>query len=288
MTIDTSFMKKKILKKEVLYVLYCPYTHMPYVECNEDTAEDEVFVFTTEEMTQAFAKGYIARKIPLQALRIPRQAFPEMLKNLHQMGVASLQFQEEGAPIRVALSDLADPPTFDEEAEKKVPVSNPELQLTGIYFMQLLRRPGEREPEERKQLRDLEEELAHHLFRSKVIVAFDVTDVKKNEKPTEKKLLARQPMLKLKDGRAFLPVFSELGEFHRFASQNTRPQTKMRLVAIEAKDLLHAIPKPAFGCCLNPAGFNLLLPREQLERLWQSYGPREKNNETTERETTEQ
>ena len=100
-----------------------------------------------------------------------------------------------------------------------------------------------------------------------------MTDIKKEDTSSAAKTLAKQPLLKLKDGQAVLPVFSEIGEFQRFAARHTKPQTKMRLVPINATDLVRAIPKNAMGCSINPAGFNLLLPKEQLERLLKRYTP---------------
>lgn len=53
----------------------------------------------------------------------------------------------------------------------KRPLINPTLQLSGIYFMQELRRPVEKE--EHKNLRALEEELIANLKKSHFLVAME-------------------------------------------------------------------------------------------------------------------
>ena len=273
MTIDTSFIRKRVEKFEHLYVLFSPYTHLPYIECDDETFDDQIFIFTKEENTQTFAKAYSGRKIQLQALKIPQKMFPSFFTSLHQYGVTAVMLQEEGAPVRVPLLALAEKPDLEKLRNDKVPMANPELQLTGIYFMQELRRQIERDQDEKKHLKELEEEMVHNLFRSRYIVAFDVSQVKGKWNPADRNSKAKQTMLRLKNGQILLPVFSDIGEFRRFAANQKMPQTKMRLVPVPFDKLNAFMPKDAVGMAVNPAGFNLLLLSAQIERLKKLYPP---------------
>ena len=77
---------------------------------------------------------------------------------------------------------------------------NPSLQLSGIYFMQELRRPVEKE--EHKNLRALEEELIANLKKSQFLVAME-----RNEEEPKK---INIPYLKNKEGQILQPVFSDV------------------------------------------------------------------------------
>lgn len=272
MAIDNSFMKKRLEKMEYLFILFSAVTHLPFVECDESTFDDQIYVFATEEMTQAFAKSSTGKKYPLQAVRIPTNAFQNFFASLYQYGVNAVVLQDEGAPVRIPLSDLAEPLKPDEEMAKKLPVSNPEMQLTAMYFMQELRRPvKERDPEEKEQLRALEEEMAHNLFKSRFIVSYDTSQVKGNFDPKNINGKIGIPQIKTKDGRAFQPVFTDPGEFRRFAAR-TKDKRSMRLVPVPYQDLPRFLAKDSEGFAFNPAGFDLVLTRAQMERLSKLYG----------------
>ena len=272
MAIDNSFMKKRIEKMQYLYILFSAVTHLPFVECDDKTFDDQVYVFTSEEMTQAFAKGYTAQKIMLQAVRISAPMFKGFFESLYQYDITAVMLQEEGAPVRIPLSDLAEKPEMNTEEAKKIPVSNPSLQLTSMYFMQELRRPvKERDEEEKKQLLALEEEMAHNLLRSRFIVTFDTSRVQGEWNPKDKSARVGIPMIRSKDEHSFQPVYSDITEFRRFAAK-TKDKRKMRLVPVDYPDLKRFLTKEAEGFVFNPAGFNLILTRKQMERLERLYG----------------
>lgn len=275
MAIDNTFMKKRLEKMEHLFVLFSASTHLPFVVCDEETYDDQVYIFGTEEMTQAFAKTYTGKKYPLQAIRISTNMFQNFFASLYQYGITAVVLQDEGAPVRIPLSDLAEPLRPDEEMAKKLPVSNPALQLTAMYFIQEVRRPGkDRDEEEKKQLRSLEEEMAHNLFNSRFIVIYDTSQAGGKGDLKSKTARIGIPLIRTKDGHAFQPVFTDPGEFRRFAAR-TKDKRKMRLVPVPYADLGRFLSKEAEGFAFNPAGFDLVLSRMQMERLDKLYKDRQ-------------
>ena len=272
MAIDTSFTRKRIEKTEHLYILFSRHTHLPFIECDEETFDDQVYVFTTEEMTQAFARSYAGRKIALEALRIPNKMYASFFRSLYMYGVTAILFQEEGVPVRVSLKELAEAPDIEKMKNERIPQADPEMQLTGIYFMQELRRPVERDADEKKELHDLEEEMAHNLFRARFIVAMEPADPKGAPAPGDTQIRVKVPLVRTKDGRSFQPVFTDLGEFRRFSAR--REKKKMHLMAVPYTELSRMLTKDAEGFLINPAGFGLPLTAAQLERLQKTYGDR--------------
>ena len=153
-----------------------------------------------------------------------------------------------------------------EQNAKTPPVSNTALQLTGIYFLQELRRPGldMKDPERAKKLRELEQELMADLLRARFILALDVTDVKGRLDLRHPGPELKMPYLKHQSGSILQPVFTDLWEFEKFRGKSSR---KLQPLTVPLKGLLPAMIKEARGYALNPSGFNLVLLKEKIELL---------------------
>ena len=144
---------------------------------------------------------------------------------------------------------------------------NPELQLTGLYFMQEAARPI---PNEEKDVADLEEELAANLFKARYIIPIELlegpeTDI---EKLKEKKY--RLPILKNKNGDVLQPLFTDPNELAKFNREN-----KFKALAMPFANLSKLLIKDSKGFLLNPAGFHLAMPKELLEGLPKRFGTAE-------------
>lgn len=268
--IDKSFMLKKIEKNESIYVLYSALTHCPFVECDPETFDDQVYIFTTKEMTQAFAHPYTLDKYLMQAVKVDKGMIMPFLRTLYLYGVNAVMYQEEGAPIRIQLSDLVEKPDIDALRNDKIPRANPELQLTALYFMQELTRPIEHNQEEKKHLHDLEEEMAHNLFRSRFIISFDVSEIEGKWDPTDKNQKVKVPLVKTKAGKTFQPIYTDFGEVQKFNQRNKG--VKLELTPITYDRIPGFLVKESEGFVFNPAGFNLVLTGDQIRQMAERYG----------------
>ena len=141
----------------------------------------------------------------------------------------------------------------EESKNGKVWVENPELHLTMLYYMQDLRRQPNQEitPE----LNDLQEEIGAHFTKGRYIVPL----------PEEGNGI---PLVKLKSGDIFQPIFTDVWEFQKF---HKNPEVKLRMAPIEFKGLLGALVPQAKGFVLNPNGVNLILSREQLTAITKKF-----------------
>lgn len=269
MTIDNRFLIKKFESFENIFVLFSQATKLPFVECDEETFDDQVYVFTDEAQTKEFAKKYTKEKILLLAVKIPQPQIKAFLSGLYAIGVNALVVQDEGAPVRVELEQLSPKPDLEALKSQPIPKLNPELQLTALYFLQELRRPMERTAADRKQLRTLEEEMAVNLMKSRFIIAVDVTDVEGEWDPKDKNQKVKIPFVKNKDGSIFQPCYSDMGEFQKFNAKNKN--NKYRIIAAPYDELQKYLIRDAKGFVFNPAGFNLVLTREQMEQMKKNY-----------------
>ena len=56
MAVDNSFLIKKIQSRTKMFVAYSAITNMPLVTCDEETANDQVWIFQTKELLEEKAK----------------------------------------------------------------------------------------------------------------------------------------------------------------------------------------------------------------------------------------
>ena len=274
MAIDNSFMIKRLEGFDTLYVLFSAATHAPFVECDEETMDDQIYVFTTEESARECAERYRAEKLAVQPAKLPGKAVKAFFTSLFLFSVTTVILQDEGAPVRIALDQLAKSPDIEVMKQAKVPGANPELQLTGMYFMQELARPVERNAEEKKHLRELEEEMAHNLLASRFIISFDVSAIKGKWNPAdpEQRKKIRVPLIRHKNGKNYQPVYTDLSEFQKFNQNNKN--VKLQMLVVPYSRLAGLLVKDAEGFAVNPGGFNLILNRAQLEQMTKRYGDR--------------
>ena len=154
--------------------------------------------------------------------------------------------------IEVEIQRIASQRDMSKIEPAKRPLLNPSLELSGIYFMQELRRPVKQE--EHKNIRELEEELIANLRKAEFLIAINA------EQEENGKL--HIPYLKNKDDKILQPVFTDVMEFEKFGrGKNLR-------VAKVTMDKLPGLMIPqASAYVVNPLGFNLILNKEQVEKI---------------------
>lgn len=244
MAVDKTFLMKSIQKKEEMIVAYCAFTNMPFVVCDPESFNDQVWIFDTEAQLQEFAKPYTEKKILLKGIKYPNARFLSFFTMLFTIGINELVFVGENGKETIELDELVRRPDFSKLPKEQQPIMNPELQLTGLYFMQEAARPI---PNEEKQVADLEEELAANLFKARYIIPIELlegpeTDI---EKLKEKKY--RLPILKNKNGDVLQPLFTDPNELAKFNREN-----KFKALAMPFANLSKLLIKDSKGFLLNP------------------------------------
>lgn len=243
---------KELQNRETVYVAYSQATKLPYVTCDEESFNDQAWVFATEEGIKEFGKKLLDDKILLMGMRYEKKDYPRFYGTLYAIGVNTVLWVDGEEKVEVELADIAKQADFSKLEPNKRPLLNPTLQLSGIYFMQELRRPVEKE--ERKNMREMEEELLANLRKSEFLMAMDVseTDPKK----------VNIPFLKDKKDQILQPVFSDIMELEKFTKGK-----KMRIAKLPFAKLPDVMLEQAFAYVVNPMGFNLVLNKEQIKKI---------------------
>lgn len=268
MAVDKTFLVKSIQRKSEFIVAYCAFTNMPFVVCDPESFNDQVWIFDTEAQLQEFAKPYTEKKILLRGIKYQNKNFLGFFSMLYMIGINELVFVSEAGQQTLALEELVRKPDFSKLPKEQQPITNPELQLTGLYFMQEAARPIPNE--EKTGLQDLEEELAANLYKGRYIVPIEFLEGPESEAEKLKNCKYRLPILKNKNEDVLQPVFTDPSEMAKFNKEN-----KFKALAMPFDHLSKLLIKDSKGFLLNPGGFHIAMPKELLEGLSKRFGSSE-------------
>lgn len=252
MAISVEEAVKELQARETVFVAYAQTTRLPYVTCGEETYNDQVWFFADEESVKEFGKKKLEEKVLLMGMKYEKKDFPRMYGLMFAIGANSVIWNNGTEEIEIDLERIVRKPDLSQVEPAKRPLINSTLQLSGIYFMQELRRPVAKE--EHKNLRELEEELIVNLKKSQFLIAMEV------DKENPKKI--NVPYLKNKEGQILQPVFSDVMEYEKFARGK-----KFRLAKIPFAKLPEILNTQAEAMVFNPLGFNLILNKEQFKKI---------------------
>lgn len=222
-----------------LYAIMSVCTKMPYVCCDADTYDDEVFVYFQLEDAQNEGKRLVGEKTPVHIVKIENQRLLSFYMTLYTMGVNCIVvnhgIQKEE---HIQLEELIKKPEPENMPRGAVWVENRELHLTALYMMQEMRKQPN--PEMTEEMKENQEEMLAHYSRGSYIMP--VKDKKEF------------PILKMKNGDMLQPLFTDILEFNKF---NNKKQ--FGLIVIKAEKIPEILAKEAKGVVINPFGVNLPL-----------------------------
>lgn len=114
----------------------------------------------------------IEDKILLMGMRFSKKDYPRLYGTFYAIGVNTVVWVDGEDKIEIDLPDIAKQADMSKIEPAKRPLLNPTLELSGIYFVQELRRPVEKD--QHGNIRELEEELIVNLKKSEYLVAMNV------------------------------------------------------------------------------------------------------------------
>ncbi|HIX78093.1 MAG TPA: SseB family protein [Candidatus Fusicatenibacter merdavium] len=268
-------MIKKLQAMKTLYAIYSPLTKMPYIECDEETFDDEVHLFSDLDMAKSYCQEMGKNKIHLAVRKLEgEKVILQFYNELFQDGVNAVLYHDEVNKTRMELGRIIKLP--ETENMPNAPVRNPLLQLTAAYFFQEARRPEmpKDDPERNRHLHELEEEMLVNIGRSTLILPVIEKPVQEGEESKGKQLGA--VVLKNNKNEIFQPVFTDLTEIVRMYPKAIQ---QFRAMNVPFAKLPAQVLKNSQGFVLNPAGFNLILNRDLLNMIAQRFVPQEESKE---------
>lgn len=230
---------KRLQQAEAVYVIMSGFTKMPYVACSEETFDDKVFIYFEEASAKEAGKKLLEAGNFIQIAKVENRLLMEFYASLYPIGVNCLHvnsgLEDE---MLIQHNEVLRRKEPEETEDGKVRVENPELQLTALYFLQEFRKNAQASMSD--EVKEIYEEMLVHFQRGKYIV------------PTEEE--HGIPILKQKEGQAYLPLFTDIQEFWKF---NREGKFKGRIV--EAANISNLLNDEMEGVVINPFSINLVL-----------------------------
>lgn len=252
---------KKMEKLSATFVLFGQGTKMPFITCDEDTFNDQIWVFTTEESAQRYAQVRRDENQDLMMIvKLENQQLLGFYSSLYLLGVNEVVFVESQQKTKIPLESLVLQPDYSHIPEEKQPLFNPRLHLTGLYFMQEVHRDIPND--EKVSLGELEEELAINLVKSKVLVAVEM----QGDRPLSDGSNIEFPCLNNKEGKTFQPVFTDPNELAKFNTEN-----KFHTHKIEFANIEKILKNTLEGVVINPQGMNLIILKSEIKGLFDRF-----------------
>lgn len=250
---------KTIPTIDELYVIVNSLTQMAHVHCDNETFDDMVVLYENKEAAEAAAKKLIQENTPCGVMVIRKEAAGSFYVDLMLMGVNRVDFIMEQETYQVELNEIIRRKSFDDIPVEKRPIENPQLKLSMVYFFQEMRKPIP--PQEKKDLRKLEEEMIINYMRATYIMPLMEVETESGEKA--KTFL----QLKNPEGETYVATFTDTIEYNRFVKDNPR----LPIIPATFDKLLELRNTPVKGIVINPAGINVVLTNENLTKFEQAF-----------------
>lgn len=139
---------QKIQTREEVFALFSRATRQPFVICDAESFNDQVWIFENQEDLEKAAQPIAAEKNAVAGIKVENKSFLNFYTTLYTLGVNSVVYHEKDKTTELELEEIVKKPDFSVLPEEKRPLLNPQLQLSAIYFMQEFRRDVEMEEKE--------------------------------------------------------------------------------------------------------------------------------------------
>lgn len=98
---------KELQTREMVYVAYSQATKLPYVKCDEESYNDQAWIFSTEEQIKEFGKQLLEDKILLMGMRYAKKDYPRLYGTFYAIGINSVVWVDGEDKIEIDLPDIA-------------------------------------------------------------------------------------------------------------------------------------------------------------------------------------
>ena len=141
MAVNQTFIIRKLQNLEEMYVAYSAVTRMPFATCDEETFNDQVWIFTKEDKIKEFAQSYKEKHILILPVKVQKAQAKFFYTNLFTMGINEIVFTDGDVESKLELTSVVRMPDYSKLPDNQKPLLNPQLSLSATYFLQELRRP---------------------------------------------------------------------------------------------------------------------------------------------------
>ena len=245
---------------EEAYILYSHLTHVPYTVYNEQSGEDEAFLFTSLETAKAKAVALNEANLqPTIAIKMNQKELITIVSSFFVYGITAMHWITAEGEAVFNVRDVIRRPDFSNLPEPQRPLENPSLQISMIYYMQELRR---KDPNtDLKHLQELDEEMSANIKRATYLLP--IVDKSEGEQKNIQQILFR-----LNETTSLVPLFSDGMEYQRFKAG--KEEIKAIVVTFEQLATME-IPQGTNGYIINPGGVGVVLTKDYIQKIHQMF-----------------
>ena len=103
---------KELQTREEIFVAYSQATKLPYVKCDEETFNDQAWIFSTEEGIKEFGKKMLEEKVLLMGMKFTKKDYPRLYGTFYAIGVNTVVWVDGEDKIEIDLPDVAKPVSY--------------------------------------------------------------------------------------------------------------------------------------------------------------------------------
>ena len=145
MTVDQVFIIKKLQNLDEMLVAYSAVTRMPFAICDDESFNDQVWIFTDQDKLKTFAEKYKEEKKLILPVKVQKKDASMFYMNLFAMGINEVVFCDGDQENKIELTKIVRMPDVDALPENRKPILNPQLhEIDGEVTMGKVKR-GNRE-----------------------------------------------------------------------------------------------------------------------------------------------
>lgn len=246
---------ERIRQLPCFYVAVSELTHKPFAYCDPNTYNDLAWVFTSEEKLNAVIEKQKENHVTLICETVENSNFLKFFSSLFYMGIDHLLFDYGTDGMIFKLESICKKPQFDKIENPALALNNPSLNLSTVYFLQESRK---RIPmDQKKDLRQLEEEMSKNIVESNYLMPFVKTEKDNDRNPSGYQI----PYYKNNSGATILPVFTDVMEFEKYNKDHAYS------AILISYDKFITFMGGSNGIIINPLSFGLYLTKEMIPAL---------------------
>ena len=125
---------RKIQTQKEVFTVLSRATRLPFVICDPETFNDQVWIFEEKEMLEETVKPLTEKKNPVAAIRVDNQSFLSFYTVLYTLGVNSIVYYEKEKKTELELEEVVKKPDFS-----SLPFPKSRSLETSAYLPHILR-----------------------------------------------------------------------------------------------------------------------------------------------------
>lgn len=250
-----------LVKRDSFLVLGSRITKHPFIVWDKEGGEDQIYAFTSEEKFKEKEKEYRTDKYAMLGIKVEQKSMKQFFIDLYSYGVSQIVVVNDEGEHAVKMENVIPKPDFSKLPENQQPLLNPSLEISVLYFLQEFTR--DIPMEEKTNLRELEEEMAVNIARSKYLLPVRMTvEMPKDWDGKLEDGTFDIPYLANKEGEFYLPIFGDVVEFNKFNVQNN-----MQATIVPIEQIQKMLVGKCQGAVLNPASMGFRLMPKTLDNI---------------------